>query len=1035
MTDTRELLRQYAEAGSEAAFSELVHRHIDFVYSVALRRVHGDAHLAEDVVQTVFADLARKAKVLSPDVVLVGWLHRHACYTASGLVRTARRREARERKALEMNTPDTTPDALPAEVTGLLDEGLNGLAEQDRHALLLRFFQGLDFRAVGAALGVSDDTAQKRVQRALEKLHRFFLKRGVTLSVAALATMLSSQTVSAAPAGLAAAVTSTALAGATVTGPLGLLLLKLSALLKVHTALLVGTVLVVGVGTPVLLFSLFKWSAWETLPIDLTACYDPSPGVSDFNTPNGRWAQAPRGPVTLGGTPFVVGGYFDLRPEPSTSTREPNRKDVVGVPVGRKFRSLHLLHNAAATAEDDAPITRIVFHYEDGGRAETVIRYGYHVRWRYKPRVEQYKDALDSNSRVVWRGEDPTRAIYNTSLRLFKTTLANPVPDKTVRSLDFIPVGPLGGSSIFAATTDSAPCPPGGSTPEPFFDEIPVVELPFRAVDAETGEPIGQYKVHVEATINGQLTWLGNTYTDGAGRTVVRLPRQGIDYFHLWIHKPPATPQVFRWFRPADGPNSFEGPSLPGLPAEYVHYAERSVSIGGKVVDKAGAPVAGALVLVTRFEQILSPDGKEQIALNGLNARTDAAGRWATAGLPKNYSEFDLVVEVPGQKPVSFSPDTRRDAGRYPPVAMSDLLARKATLTLPVADALPRAPATRPQKVEPAVEVRRLIGAVRLPGGEPAVGAHVAVITDRNRPRLGRARFIEASARSPVVWTGGVKSIRSLSPATPEAGVRTDADGCFSIGVSEEPKLIVAAHERGYVEVDPDVFAQDTNLVLQPWGRIEGTVRLGTNAAESFTVSVQRMQDPTWVRLDDKEVFKAFTDERGQFAFDFVPSGSCLLNLQGALLKEQDRPPFKVLDKRARIQVRPGETNRITLGGTGRPVMGKLVGPDARAKVEWPRCTGRLGPAAPVGAEWSYALVYLNESGEFRLEDIPAGRYELVLQTRVSEPGPRGAVSRLTQVLRREVEVPPMPGGRSDEPLDLGALPATLPPSEGEPRK
>lgn len=245
----------------------------------------------------------------------------------------------------------------------------------------------------------------------------------------------------------------------------------------------------------------------------------------------------------------------------------------------------------------------------------------------------------------------------------------------------------------------------------------------------------------------------------------------------------------------------------------------------------------------------------------------------------------------------------------------------------------------------------------------------------------------------------------------------------------------MAAHEQGYIEVGPDVFEGETNLVLQPWGRIEGTVRLGTNAAESSHISVQRMQDPPWVRLDDNEVFRTLTDKQGQFAFDFVPPGSCLLSLHGAPAQEQDRAPFKVFDRRARIQVRPGATNRITLGGTGRPVVGKLVAPDARTKVAWPRCTGRLGPAAPVGAEWSYALVYLNESGEFRLEDIPAGRYELVLQTRVSEPGPRGTVSRLTQVLRREVEVPPMPGSRSDEPLDLGELPAQLPPSEGEPQK
>ena len=116
-------------------------------------------------------------------------------------------------------------------------------------------------------------------------------------------------------------------------------------------------------------------------------------------------------------------------------------------------------------------------------------------------------------------------------------------------------------------------------------------------------------------------------------------------------------------------------------------------------------------------------------------------------------------------------------------------------------------------------------------------------------------------------------------------------------------------------------------------------------------------------------------------------------------------------------------------------MVGKLVGPDARAKMEWPRCTGRLGPAAPVGTEWSYSLVYLNESGEFRLEDIPVGRYELVILAPASKRTQQGAMQRPRDVLSREVEVPPMPGDRSDEPLDLGELRAKLPPPEGEPRK
>src|SRR5512137_3009306 len=103
MTDSRTLLAEYAANGSERAFRELVTRYVDLVYSAAVRLVGEDRHLAEDVAQTVFADLSRLARRLSKDVMLGGWLHRHTCFVAATLLRGERRRRARERQAVEMN--------------------------------------------------------------------------------------------------------------------------------------------------------------------------------------------------------------------------------------------------------------------------------------------------------------------------------------------------------------------------------------------------------------------------------------------------------------------------------------------------------------------------------------------------------------------------------------------------------------------------------------------------------------------------------------------------------------------------------------------------------------------------------------------------------------------------------------------------------------------------------------------------------------------------------------------------------------------
>jgi len=217
MMDDEQLLGAYARGGSESAFGELVARHVDFVYSTALRVVNGDSHLAQDVAQTVFIDLARKAGSLPDDVALPGWLHRHTCYTATKAVRTERRRQGREQTAMEMRALDD--DTRPAweQVAPYLDESLNQLNPADRDALVLRFLKQQDLRAVGQALGISDDAAQKRVDRALEKLHVLLKHRGATLSAAALGTALATEVVTAAPAGLAGAVTAAALSGSTIT--------------------------------------------------------------------------------------------------------------------------------------------------------------------------------------------------------------------------------------------------------------------------------------------------------------------------------------------------------------------------------------------------------------------------------------------------------------------------------------------------------------------------------------------------------------------------------------------------------------------------------------------------------------------------------------------------------------------------------------------------------------------------------------------------------------------------------------------------
>jgi len=213
----QQLLRAYAERQSEAAFAAIVQRYVDLVYSAAFRMIC-DAHAAKDVTQGVFVALAQNARQLTDRPALAGWLHGTARNLAAKAVRSEVRRRAREQEAVVMNELlSTNPDASWEHIAPYLDDALGELSEPDRDAVLLRYFKNHDLRTVGATLGISDDAAQKRVSRAVERLREFFAKRGVTVGASGLAVFISANAVQAAPVGLALTIsTAAALTGTTL---------------------------------------------------------------------------------------------------------------------------------------------------------------------------------------------------------------------------------------------------------------------------------------------------------------------------------------------------------------------------------------------------------------------------------------------------------------------------------------------------------------------------------------------------------------------------------------------------------------------------------------------------------------------------------------------------------------------------------------------------------------------------------------------------------------------------------------------------
>ncbi len=324
MTDTQELLAEYVQHRSEPAFRELVSRYVDLVYPTAVRLVDGDTHRAEDVAQIVFTDLSKLASKLSGSTMLGGWLHRHTCFVARTVMRGERRRQARERQAVEMNSLNDPNDSVLARIAPVLDEAIQELGPDDRDAILLRFFERRNLRSVGEALGITENVAGKRVSRAVQELGMLLQRRGVALSAAALASGLAAGAVTAAPAGLALGITGSIFAGSATAGGAGVTTAKVAAMAKLKLGI-VGAIVVAGLTTALLLHNQSKATLRQE-----TAVVQPPPAqvepVEEPTPPPASQEVAPPPPTERPRAPRVQAGQGP-RPTP-TSITEPPRQPI-----------------------------------------------------------------------------------------------------------------------------------------------------------------------------------------------------------------------------------------------------------------------------------------------------------------------------------------------------------------------------------------------------------------------------------------------------------------------------------------------------------------------------------------------------------------------------------------------------------------------------------------------------------------------------------------------------------------------------------
>ena len=247
-----QLLAEFSRTESDAAFAALVARYVNLVYSTAFRFT-GNTHQAEEITQAVFIILARKAEKLSPRVVLSGWLYQVARLTSANLMKREIRRQHREQEVYMQSALNEPNDRAWQGIAPLLDEAMGRLCQTDRDAVVLRFFENKSSAEIGAALRMNEETARKRVNRALEKLRKFFTKRGVSSTTAIIAGAISANSVQAAPLTLAKVVTASAIVkgvaakGSTLTLIKGAL--KIMAWTKAKTAIVAVVAIVLAAGT------------------------------------------------------------------------------------------------------------------------------------------------------------------------------------------------------------------------------------------------------------------------------------------------------------------------------------------------------------------------------------------------------------------------------------------------------------------------------------------------------------------------------------------------------------------------------------------------------------------------------------------------------------------------------------------------------------------------------------------------------------------------------------------------------------------
>lgn len=1007
-----ELIQDFAERRSDAAFAELVHRHLDFVYASALRQIQRP-DLARDVTQAVFLLLARKASSLRCGMILSGWLFRSTRFLAARAVREENRRRRREQEAAQMILQHQTPnpsDELRRELELHLDDALAALGEADRSVVLLRYFERQHLHEVGKRLGLSEEAAKKRVARAVEKLRTFFNRRGLTLSSAALMGLLLEWHGNAAPAGLAQTVCAAAGAGAgtaAVTSAIARLVagglrdwLWLQAKAFVPWA---GGVAAVILGTAVWLGGSHLQP--NEVPAAKSAMFGPPAATQS--------AAAAPAQLRTAASPSTASHRFLL----NVRDRESNQ------PIS-DARALATFWNRGDVESSEEQRTGL------DGSCEFVVPdkpfRGFQV-WLsatgYVPVVMNWARHEFADSDLLYTCRLTQGTVLFGEVR---DEAGQPVADAKVQ---------LSGPGTDMARRENIGYNPRLATIRTdgtghfHFDQLPTEweggRITVEVKHADFAAAIFWLQDAKEVTTNHVVTLTRGVALRGRviGPRGDPVPGASLQEADTWFGLEAKT----------DFQGHFEIPHVTPGTHTLSTKAEGYCRLEKAVLAGSNAP---EVTLQLQTERASEPSKPSPLRLHGtvidaesgdpvphfnvvLDAQLGAAKRLLGEG---SNGVFDWEMEMVSGR--EFSIEVEADG------------------FLPQTVKMQRTAAEDYQFEFRMKREANLIGVVLQPDGEPATHAAVGL--------AARFRF------GPVLSVGG-KLMNDAAFVNRTEVVTTDIHGRFSLRPKPDAERVLVTHETGCAEVPVTTLTTNHTILLSAWGEIQGLLRTTYGSAENVSIRVGSGpglgQKSLWAF--DK---KARTDSQGRFRLYHVPPGTL------RVLWHIDPHNSEVGNSGSvhgeTVTVRAGETAHVVLGGKGNLVIGRLVLSPPVTNYDWKldlqalvqqrpdlpevrwedfRQDDQAHSHARVARETQIAKYYLDiqPDGTFRTDDVLPGNY--VLQVKINAP-PEELVAKeiwLNPPAREigKVDLPVViPEPNSDkpgEPLDLGVI--TIPVTNSAP--